>query len=124
MSEFDDTVSEILEEGLGDFELEPVNPVQTSTSNKGIYRYRCRHGKIHIEDIDPPCTYEGRVYRKVGDYVVSTFGGKNPIILGEDTAYKVDYNYKFGAQKQAYFALSILASKGLVSNWNKDGERL
>lgn len=97
-------------------EIDPVHRIQNAT---GTYEQEYNYSAIHFDGLDLPTEISNRKYFSGDGGVWSTYKNKPPILLTEHGLYVHESAERKGAENQAYFALSILAGEGLVSNFTK-----
>jgi hypothetical protein len=97
-----------------------LKPVQRRRDNSGkMHTQAYRYDRVAIEDIDSLNLPDGCKAAIKGEGVYYQYRDEPPILICEKGAKKhVDHPLK-RSQKQAYHALSILDSKGLVVNWRQ-----
>lgn len=100
-------------------EFRKVEPVKHD-SRKGRDSTRYDHGAIHVGELDSievsiknvrACVEDGGIWWVYGD--------KQPIYITVDGVYADENGDRTEAERQAYYALSYLADRGLVSRWSK-----
>lgn len=103
-----------------DLELKEVTPVNYLEKGDEVYDYKYTFTEVHHDELETPVEMGGRLYvDSPGEGVWSIYSGRAPILVKEDGAYTPKGEQLKMAQNQAYYALSIMASDGLVSNWGK-----
>lgn len=96
-------------------EVEPVNRVRNQS---GTVEYEYTYSQVHIDDVDG-VSVDGVELRRDWDAIRWKYEGKTPVWVEQFGVYaKKDANIR-EAEEQAYFALSILAGGGYVSDWSK-----
>ncbi len=100
-------------------DLRQVNPVHWFHKNTGQYEQEYSFSAIHVDAIDLPMTSGGRMYFEDSIGVWSVYKNKPPVLLKDDRVLAHVDADRGEAERQAYFALSILAKDGLVSNFTK-----
>lgn len=109
---------------VGDDMVE-VTPVQVVEGGEGTeYRYEYGYTGIYFDNAELPVEIKGRAYLDGGVGVWSIYDGSHPVYLvpGDGGAvYGYASDLRVELQKQAYYALSILASRGCVGSWSKVG---
>ncbi len=101
----------------GLFEVKPRRIVDV---DGGKYEYRYSYGSVAVDEMDDFMEINGRTYAKKGDYLLTEYGYEEPLLIDSESVYMRPGGDRHEAERQAYYALSILASKGLVSRWMKN----
>lgn len=99
-----------------------VRPVDYIVTEDTQYKYRYSFSEVHVDgyeadgDIAPP----GAKFEEVEPGLYYRYGNKVPVIVTKDDVYAMNTQHNnVGMRRQAFFALSVLESEGLVSGWRK-----
>lgn len=100
-------------------DMRQVTPVHRFNRGKGQYEKEYSFSAVHVEAMDLPAKLDGREYFEGSMGVWSTYKNQPPVLIKDDRVLAHKNANEVEAERQAYFALSILAGDGLVSNFTK-----
>lgn len=107
----------------GESDLVKVEPVQKVESRGNIHKYRYTFSEVHIgeaKDNLDSIFHAGESEAWVEDGNIHyQYADKVEIVLKDDGAYVDEEVDRGRGERQAYYALSIMAGSGYVSNWRK-----
>ena len=102
-------------------EFTEVVPYKRYDRDGKTYETRYNFTKVHLDEIDLDMIHDVNNVgvNWVDDGLYWRYAGKPPVIIREDGIFAPKDSNVNEAERQAYFALSILDDKGMVSGFQK-----
>lgn len=98
-----------------------ARPIQKIPKKNGEKKYRYSFGEVHIDDIPDNVTLPNgaSIVERGDEIIVYQYRERPSVLVTPKACYAKKSDDLSDAEKQAYHCLSILDSKGLVSQWRK-----
>lgn len=95
-----------------------VTPRQRVERHGNVYEYKYEFKEVHIDEVDR-IDVDGVTVEMGDGYLLYQYRGRTQVRIEQDGCYVEEGADMKDAENQAYYALSILDRKGLVSRWRK-----
>lgn len=98
-----------------------IRPIQKIPQKNGVKEYRYSFKEVHIDEIPEGVILPDGAYivERGDNHIIYQYRERPRVLITEDACYAKEKSDLNDAEKQAYHCLSILDSKGLVSQWRK-----
>jgi len=100
---------------------DPVTPVHHRKDSTGTKSVEYTYSEVFVGDVGDNINFPkgGELIKNDRHQIIYQYRDTSPIMVKKDGPYKPDNAPVTKAERQAYFIMSILESKGLVSGWSK-----